>query len=62
MLLVFVTIIDQKSLDNNQKSIGLVMVPELIEDNSVPFNLEDKYKTANMNSFIITEISPEVLE
>ncbi|MBL7101000.1 MAG: hypothetical protein ISS23_03545 [Nanoarchaeota archaeon] len=42
--------------------IGFVMMPELIKDDSIFFNLEHEYEASNMESLIITKISPEILK
>src|SRR3989344_5576569 len=42
--------------------IGLVMMNKFSENDSISFNFEHKNKTPNMNSFVVFEVTPQILE
>ncbi|MBU0760587.1 MAG: LamG domain-containing protein [Nanoarchaeota archaeon] len=49
-------------IEEDNKSIGLVMMDKSSENDDVSLDLEKKNKTSNLNSLIVPEISSEVFE
>ena len=49
-------------LENNLIPVGFIMMNEVFKDDGISFNTKSQYKGADMNSFEMAHLSPEVLE
>jgi hypothetical protein len=50
------------SINKKDDLVGFIVMPESVKDNYIIFKLKHQNKTSNMNSFVVIEVSLEILK